>query len=167
VLGEATITELCLIGGLRSAYIACETGMVPAPGRYVLAHVDGSETPLATVLFAAEYRPAGFVAAPPVPGEWRPGSVLDLRGPLGNGFELPLDCRRVALIAFNNDPNRLLPLIATAARQDAAVAMVCGAPPSDLRICARTGARPADTRADPSWKGPGPGPRSNAVRRSG
>lgn len=132
MLAEATITELCLMGGLRSAHIECEMGMVPTPGRYVLAHLEGSEVPLATELFAAEYHPNGFIAAPPVPGGWRPGSVLDLRGPLGKGFELPPGCRHVALIAFNNDPSRLLPLVAAATRQDASVAMVCGAPPSDL-----------------------------------
>jgi hypothetical protein len=132
--GQATITELCLMGGLRSAYIVCETALIPAPGRYLLAHEDGSDKQLATELFAAEYRSNGFVAAPPIPREWGPGSVLDLRGPLGNGFELPPGSRRVALIAFDDDPRRLLPLAEAAVRQDAAVALVCGNPPSDLPL---------------------------------
>lgn len=132
--GQATIAELCMLGGVRSVCIVCETGFIPAPGRYVLAHEEGSEAPLAVELFASEYRSNGFVAAPPLPLEWRPGCVLDLRGPLGNGFELPAGSRRVALIAFDGDANRLLPLADAASKQDAAVALVCGTAPSDLPL---------------------------------
>ncbi|MFH1185305.1 MAG: hypothetical protein V1755_09750 [Chloroflexota bacterium] len=132
--GKATIAELSLMGGQNSAYLVCEAPMIPASGRYVLAHEEGSDLPLATELFAAEYRSNGFVAAPPIPRAWRPGSVLDLRGPLGSGFELPPGARRVALIAFNDDPRRLLPLASAAIRQDAAVALVCGNAPAELPL---------------------------------
>jgi dihydroorotate dehydrogenase electron transfer subunit len=131
---EAVVAELCLIGGLQSAYVACNQEAIPAPGRYVLAHEVGSEAPLATELFAAEYRQGGFVVAPPVAKEWKPGSVLDIRGPLGNGFNVPRNARRVALIAFNDDASRLLPLAERAGRQGAAVALVCKDPPGDLPL---------------------------------
>ena len=113
-------------------YVSCESSAVPEPGRYLLAHESGSDTPLATELFAAEYRSDGFVAAPPVPSAWLPGTLLDVRGPLGNGFALPPTARRVALIAFNDHPAPLLPLIEVAARQAAAIALVCANPPLDL-----------------------------------
>lgn len=115
-------------------YVVGEKTTVPEPGRYILAHEAGSDAPLPSELFAAEYRPDGFVAAPPVPSAWLPGTVLDVRGPLGNGFVVPPGARRVALIAFDDDPAPLMPLIGTAVRQAAAVALVCATPPSDLPL---------------------------------
>jgi dihydroorotate dehydrogenase electron transfer subunit len=132
--GEAKIAEVTLVGGRPSAYIICDNSTVPAPGRYLLAHEAGSDAPLATELFAAEYRSHGFVAAPPLPSVWLPGAVLDIRGPLGNGFVLPPGARRVALIAFNDDPAPLLPLVGEAVRQAAAVALVCANPPLELPL---------------------------------
>ena len=131
---RATIAELLLIDGQRRAYIACEAALIPSAGQYLLAHEDGSEAPLATELFISENRSNGFLAAPPIPKEWRPGSVLNCRGPLGRGFELPATSRRVALIAYDNDPTRVLPLAARALEQGAAVALVCGEPPSDVAL---------------------------------
>ena len=132
--GEAKVAELILVGGRPSAHISCESSAVPEPGRYLLAHEAGSDAPLATELFAAEYRSHGFVAAPPVPPAWLPGAVLDIRGPLGNGFVMPPGARRVALIAFNEDPAPLLPLVGAAVRQAAAVALVCANPPPELPL---------------------------------
>jgi dihydroorotate dehydrogenase electron transfer subunit len=131
---EAKIAELCLVGTRRSVHVIGERAGVPEPGRYVLAHEAGSDAPLATELFAAESRSEGFVAAPPVPAAWLPGAVLDIRGPLGNGFVLPPGARRVALIAFNDDPAPLLPLVGDAIRQSAAVALVCAHAPSGLPL---------------------------------
>jgi hypothetical protein len=132
--GEAKVAELSLVGGRPSVHISCERSAVPEPGRYLLAHEAGSDAPLATGLFAAEYRPDGFVAAPPVPQAWLPGAVLDVRGPLGTGFALPRDARRVALIAIDGDPAPLLPLIDDAVRERAAVALVCANLPLDLPL---------------------------------
>ncbi|HEY5982062.1 MAG TPA: hypothetical protein VIU38_01200 [Anaerolineales bacterium] len=130
----ASVTELRLVYGRQAAWIDCEAAVVPAPGRYVLAHDHESDAPLATELFALEYGPRGFLAGPPVPREWQPGSILDVRGPLGLGFELPAEARRVALVAFDGDPSRLIPLAATAIRQAASVALVCDTPPLELPL---------------------------------
>lgn len=132
--GEAKVAELSLMGGKPSAYILCASSAVPEPGRYLLCHETGSDAPLATELFVAEYRSRGFVAAPPVPQVWRPGTMLDVRGPLGHGFMMPTGARRVALIAFNDDPAPLLPLVDEAVRQAAAVAIVCANPPPELPL---------------------------------
>lgn len=132
--GEATVAEVTLVGGIPAAFVICDDSAVPEPGRYLLAHEPGSDAPLATELFAAEYRLHGFVAAPPVPAAWVPGTVLYVRGPLGHGFVLPPGARRVALIAFDNDPAPLLPLIGEAVRQAAAVALVCANPRLDLPL---------------------------------
>lgn len=114
-----------MLGGLAAARIECDPGLVPAPGRYVLAHEEGSQAPLATELFATEHFSDGFMSGPPIRSEWHPGSILNMRGPLGVGFELPKRARRVALIAYDDDPSRLLPLALIATQQGAAVALVC------------------------------------------
>jgi len=132
--GAATIAEVSLVGGKASAYVLCEPSAVPGPGRYLLAHDGASDVPLATEVFASEYRPDGFLAAPPVPAAWIPGVRLDIRGPLGQGFALPAGARRVALIAFQTDPAPLLPLISHALRQAASVALVCDRPPTELPL---------------------------------
>jgi NAD(P)H-flavin reductase len=131
---QAIIKELRLVGGGQSAYIACDASEAPAPGRYLLAHESGSNEPLATELFAAEYGSDGFAAAAPIPRTWRPGSILDIRGPLGSGFALPKVSRRVALVAFDGEAARLMPLAAAAAQQGAAVALVCENAPLDVPL---------------------------------
>lgn len=120
-----------LHGGSSAARIACDQALIPSPGRYVLAHETGSAAILASALFLAGSCPGGFVAAAPIPLEWRPGSELNMRGPLGRGFTVPPQARRVALSSIGVDPARLLPLAEEAFRQHAAVALVSDDPPAD------------------------------------
>jgi len=97
--------------GRSSAWIACPTGAIPAPGQYLKAHapaITGEVLP--ATLFAAENSAQGFRTASPNPAEWQPGTELRLWGPLGNGFRLDWNVRRLALAALE-DPSRLMPLI--------------------------------------------------------
>lgn len=132
--GEATITEVRLVGGKPSAHLLCDPSAVPSPGRYLLAHDGTSDDPLATEVFVSEYRSNGFLAAPPAPRSWTPGTRLNIRGPLGHGFVMPGAARRVALVAFNDDPAPLLPLIELASRKGASVALVSSSPLQDLPL---------------------------------
>ena len=111
---EATVTELVLLDQLPAAKIACKPALIPAPGQYLLAHADQSDSPVATAIFATQILDDGLIAAPPVSRVWRPGTRLHVRGPLGHGFVLPRAARRVALIACDNEPRRLLSLVAAA-----------------------------------------------------
>jgi len=138
---EAKITELTLLDGKPAARILCPPRLIPAPGQYLLAHADGSDSPpalrssvLAASIFAVRIFAGGFLAAPPVPPSWTPGTRLLLRGPLGHGFALPASARRVALIAFDNSSARLMPLIELALKQEAALVLVCETPPDDLPL---------------------------------
>lgn len=128
----ATITELILMDGLPAARINCPVGMVPGPGQYVMAHAAGSDDPLPTVIYSARSMTDGMLSAPGVPGQWSPGTRLYLRGPLGHGFTLPRATSRVALIAWDDGPSRLLALLEHASRQDASIALVCENPPAEL-----------------------------------
>lgn len=132
--GTARVDALVLHAGRRAARLECDPALVPPPGRYILAHDGASAALLASPLFLAESTSHGFIAAPPIPQEWSPGSDLNVRGPLGRGFALPPQARRVALACMAADVARLLPLAAQALAQHAAVALVCDAPPEDLPV---------------------------------
>lgn len=129
--GKGRVVELVLRDGLHAARISCARGMVPRPGQYLLAG-DGSHAPLPLSLFPADAVPDGFIAAPPIPELWGPGTVLDLRGPLGQGFSLPASARRVALVAFDAPPVRLRGLMHAALEQGAAVVLTCDAGGDDV-----------------------------------
>ncbi len=107
--------------GMVSARIACPPRAVPQPGRYLLA--SWGEAILATPLFLEASFEDGFLAAPPAPVGWDPGTRLELRGPRGNGFSLPADTRRLVLAALGDTVSRLLPVADAALRQEMAVVL--------------------------------------------
>jgi hypothetical protein len=108
----------------RSARIDCPPTAIPTPGRYVLAwSPEDADAPLAVPLFAALALEDGFIAAPPTPHHWEPGTPLRLRGPLGRGFEPPAQLRRLALAAIGPSLARLGALMDEALAQGAEVAL--------------------------------------------
>jgi hypothetical protein len=114
--------------------IACDPRLVPAPGQYLLAHALASDSPLPVPVFSGGAAAGGFLAAPPLPAAWTPGTSLLLRGPFGRGFSLPASARRVALAALDSSPSCLLGLIPPALTQGASVVLVCDSPPADLPL---------------------------------
>ena len=122
--GKGQVFELILEDGSRQARVSCPPGLIPSPGQYLLAG-DGSDSPLPVPLFHTDSAPQGFIAAAPIPDSWNPGIELQLRGPLGHGFGLPLSARKVGLIAFDLSPARLRGLISLALEQAAAVVLIC------------------------------------------
>jgi hypothetical protein len=131
---EAKISELTLLSGFPAARILCPPKMIPAPGQYLQAFADGSDSPLADSVFAAKIYSDGFLVAPPIPKFWLPGTPLHLHGPLGHGFNLPVSAKRVALIAFDDFPARLMPLLDLASKQEASLVLVCDSAPDDLPL---------------------------------
>jgi hypothetical protein len=109
------VAEVQLHLGEASALITCPAEVVPTAGQYLLAIDEDSIQ--ATPLYLADGWSQGFLAAPPFPGSWQPGTSLSLYGPLGRGFHLPMDVQRLALIALGETNARLLPL-ATASLVD-------------------------------------------------
>jgi hypothetical protein len=133
--------------GQTAARIACPPGAVPAPGQYLLATDETSL--LGIPLFNAGPALNGFLAAPPLPASWAPGTPLALRGPLGRGFRLPAGLRRLALIAASHGIvghevagngvagygiARLLPLAIQALEGNAAVTLFAAGPLPDLPL---------------------------------
>ena len=94
------------------ALIACPVGMTPRAGQYLLAvDRDDPETVLGIPLFIAGESVHGWWAAPPIPASWKPGTSLDLVGPLGKGFDLPREVQRLGLAALGDSVGRLMPVI--------------------------------------------------------
>ena len=124
------VTEIRLEAGRQmEAYIACPAGAVPAAGQYMLASdLDNPEAVLGIPLFKAENAMQGFWAAPPIPVSWRPGMNLDLVGPLGHGFDLPREVRRLGLVALGETVSRLMPLVRQTAQSQVGMTMFTDLP---------------------------------------
>jgi dihydroorotate dehydrogenase electron transfer subunit len=127
--GKGQVIELMLEDGCRYVRVACAPGLIPSPGQYLLAS-DRSDAPLPVPLFHTDSAPEGFIAV--APDSWHPGFELSLRGPIGRGFALPLQARKVGLVAFDDSPARLRGLIRPALKQEAAVVLVCDSTPDNL-----------------------------------
>jgi NAD(P)H-flavin reductase len=118
---------------IAAARITCPNGLIPAAGQYLLAEATLEQSSILPVpIFPAGSADGGFLAASPFPTSWHPGTSLSLRGPLGNGFNLPDASRSVALVSFGDTVQRLAALIAPAIEQSAAVTMVSAQPPTGL-----------------------------------
>ena len=130
VAGE--LVELYLENGLTGGRLLCPQNLIPRPGQYLLAHDPASNDPLPAPVFNAGSIPGGFLAAPPIPPSWRPGTSLSLRGPLGRGFTLPVSVLRVALISLGETSARLKPLLQAVLEQGTAVVLVSESDLPDL-----------------------------------
>jgi hypothetical protein len=131
---DARLTEIQMeAGGRLTAWIDCPPAAIPAAGQYALAYAPGDPlAALAVPLFRGgaagrvESGERGFLAAPPLPAAWGPGTSLVLRGPLGRGFSL--DGQRLALAALGDTVTRLLPLAGDALQRGDAVTLFTNAP---------------------------------------
>jgi dihydroorotate dehydrogenase electron transfer subunit len=130
--GNGTIFEVYFEKN-AAARITCPNGLVPGPGQYLLADAPpGPAETLPVAIFPAGSAEGGFLIASPVPKAWTPGTPLNLRGPLGNGFKLPTASRAVALAAFGESAHRLAALIEPSIAQGAAVTLLCEQPTQGL-----------------------------------
>jgi hypothetical protein len=99
-------------GGCVEVCIGCPEESIPCAGQFLLA-VDPTEVEanLPTPVFAIEKSNHGFWGSPTQNIRWSPGTVLDLVGPLGHGFDLPDISQRLGLVALGETVSRLLPLV--------------------------------------------------------
>lgn len=129
---DCQLVEIYFENGLTGGRVMCPPEMNPSPGQYLLAHDLASDASIPVPIFPAGSTPTGFTIAPPIPVGWVPESRLSLRGPLGHGFNLPASARRVALVAVDGNPYRLLPLLDSALTNKAAVTLLSESLPADL-----------------------------------
>jgi len=90
-----------------------------APGRFVLADLGGY---LRTPLLPARIEASGFDVLVPLDhpaAALQAGATVDLIGPLGHGFEVPMAARRLLLVAGSAHLPLLLPLTQPRSRSSA------------------------------------------------
>ena len=110
--------------GETTAVIACPPAVVPESGRYVQAYFPSlPEQPLAATLFSTGDAPGGFRAVSLFPLSWSPGMRVQLMGPLGHGFHLPVQTARLVLAAVSSTISRLLPLAVSVLSQGGEVVL--------------------------------------------
>ena len=144
---KGRIAEILLEGYQNAAArLICPAGAAPKPGQYLQVHQPNDPMEVVpTSLFAAgevsrgsiERGSSGEISVPitgAIPNSWKPGTELSLRGPLGRGFELPKRARRVALVALDRNPGRLLPLVDRAIKQGAAISLFSDGPGESLPL---------------------------------
>jgi dihydroorotate dehydrogenase electron transfer subunit len=141
---KGRIVEILLEGYQNAAAILeCPKRAAPKAGEYLQAHqTDDPMEVVPASLFAAGDVSLGadgheFVTLPvtgSLPETWQPGTQLALHGPLGKGFTLPKRSRRVALVALEDNPAKLMPLISEAIKQSAEIALFCDADQLNLPL---------------------------------
>lgn len=135
-VGEGWLSEVFYQRSGADGCLRCGAALVPAPGQYVLADVSPEEgrstSSTASVLFSCGAVEDGFKFAGTLPEAWRPGVRLALRGPLGRGFHVPAEARRVGLLAFDDSPARLGALVPGLLAQGVEVTLVCKPPHPEL-----------------------------------
>ena len=127
---EGQVSEIQLDHhGATGAWITCAWRKAPSPGQYLFAWAPSdAHAPAGLPLFPIQVSENGFLASPPIPPAWSPGTRLNIRGPMGRGFELPHSTHRLALAALGDTVARLLSLAALAAQNGCAIALFADAP---------------------------------------
>jgi NAD(P)H-flavin reductase len=116
-LGTGKILEIRQVSkDSRQAVISLTGTAPPAAGQYLQVHrpIDRHQ-PVGVTIFPGDLddnrrHSNQFLTAPGIPNSWQPGDLLDIRGPLGKGFSLPAQTNRLALCAFGDSTDHLLPL---------------------------------------------------------
>ena len=129
-ISKGRVAEVQLRSGEARLLIACPETLAPETGQYLLAAEKGAVQ--ATPLFPTGDWSKGFLAAPPYPESWRPGTELALNGPLGKGFRLPGMTQRLAMIALGESNARLLPLASVSESVRYSVTLFSDAPLGEL-----------------------------------
>ena len=129
-LGTGKILEIQQFGEhRRQAVIQLEDMPMPAPGQYLQVHrSQDRDQPVGLTVFPGGLElPSQFynriVSSPPIPNAWQPGDTIQVRGPLGKGFQIPPGAKRLALCAFAGVSDHLLPLAGLMLAEDGEVAL--------------------------------------------
>jgi len=119
--GVWEIMEIGLADGAVQLRVSAKTNIHPQPGQYFLAYAPEANEPLAAPLFFAGTSNTDWILAGQFPAQWQPATRLNWRGPLGRGFQLLPESRRVALVDWGTRSYSLPALISLALAQDASV----------------------------------------------
>jgi hypothetical protein len=110
--------------------INCSTSMIPEAGQFLMAlDATNLDEVIRTPIFTIDKNRPGFWATPLYPVKWSLGTLLQLVGPMGNGFDLPERIERLGMAALGDTVARLMPLVKHSALTQAGLTLF-----SDLDI---------------------------------
>jgi hypothetical protein len=110
--------------GLPFITLQAEQSFGFVPGQYIAASSKSeldNQIPLS--LFIESSKKNELSIGSPAPQNWYPGHEITFRGPLGQGFSPPLLLKRLALVGFDDNPNRLMALVNRSYNQSVDIVM--------------------------------------------
>ena len=132
-INTVLIHEIAATLNGRAIRISNQHSRIPAPGEYFLAFAPGSNQVLSVALFPYEIDPETLTLCGTFPGEWQPGTSINIQGPLGNGFHPPSIAGKIALLATDVSlSDRLYALMLQSLSHGLAVAWVADAIPEQF-----------------------------------
>lgn len=131
---RARISEIFSSSEGPGARLDCESPLHPAPGQYLLAHAESGPHIHPIPLFAHALENESLVVSPPIPAGWFPGLELLLRGPLGNGFHLPVSAHHLLLADLGPHHGQRLLSLAQFHPQPIETVLLTDAAPSRLPV---------------------------------
>ena len=129
---DGILTEIRLEADGMAGALDVPPTLLLAPGQYLLASSADAAEAMPIVLYPTSLPGEPLTVAPPLPPTWSSGTALRLHGPLGQGFHLPDNARRVALACLDASPSLLLPLARQALARGAAVTLYARRAPEGL-----------------------------------
>lgn len=106
---------------------------VALPGEYFLAFAPGTNQVLPVALFLYEFEKDSLTLCGNLPVEWQPGTMLNLQGPMGNGFQIPAPATKIAFLAIDHFlSERLIALMRQCITRGLAAVWVTEGPPPPL-----------------------------------
>ena len=127
LLKEVYLTEGGLLGRLD-----LPLSLRMSPGQYLMARCQEVLEPLPTPLFKMGVQEGSWLGN--LPASWLAGMTLQVRGPLGHGFTLPVGCQNLVLASLTGTNVRVLPLTQIALRRGIAVTLLANSLPADLPL---------------------------------
>jgi hypothetical protein len=137
---SSIIHEIRLEGFGTALLLDIPKTYLPKAGQYYQAFAPELSEAAALALFPCGMMPGETLLHGDIPLTWGAGTNLQLRGPLGKGFNIPASAGRVVLAAWQTPAVSLRPLIGAALAQGAAVVVYGSDTSPDL---------PADVEANP------------------
>lgn len=120
------IEEIFATPGGVGMNLQCSSAVQIQSGQYLLAYAPVLQEILPTPLFVQARVDQLLQVSPPIPSLWQPGLELKIRGPFGNGFNLPAGARHMALVDYTDRTgSRLRPLADSILSRGGEVALLC------------------------------------------
>jgi NAD(P)H-flavin reductase len=121
---SAIIHQVSELAGQRAAVLHCQKPIHAEPGQYLALVAEELDSPVPLTPFVLDTDGLSLQVSP-IPDDWQPGKVIQVRGSFGHGFHLPPDSSRFVLIGLDAHPNRLLYQLSACHQAGKEILLVC------------------------------------------